>query len=94
MNKDINKSLKDSSSDIKEVITLLVGKAELNNVFITDKSGKVYKVIKGKLIESGIEINSNMTSKELEHDIVINYTGIKKIEDKVNNKIIFEDIAV
>lgn len=93
MNELTGKSFKESSSDIKDIITTLVGKQELVNVLITDKSGKEYKVIKGVLADKGIEVNKDMVSKELDHDIVIEYIDIKKIEDKVKQTVIFEDMS-
>jgi hypothetical protein len=93
MSEVTGKSFEESSSDIKDMIITLVGKEELINVLITDKKGKEYKVIKGVLTPKGIEVNKDMVSKELDHDIIIEYNDIKKIEDKVKQTVIFEDIT-
>lgn len=93
MDKLTGKSFEQSSSDIKNIIITLVGKKELFNVFITDKNGKEYKAIKCVLTDESIEINKNMISEELEHDISLEYTNISKIEDKINHLVIFEDIS-
>lgn len=92
MNELTGKSFEESSSDIKDVINTLVGKEDLVNVLITDKNGKEYKVIRGVLTDKGIEVNKDMVSKELDHDIVIKYIDVKKIEDRVKQTVIFEHI--
>lgn len=92
MTKFSGKSKEQSLSDVRGIIRAIIDGDSVSNVVITDINDKTYKTINGDLKADGIEINKGMISTELKHDFLIPYFNIKKIEDKVRKKIIFEKV--
>lgn len=81
-----------SNSDIGSIIRLMIGKDIISNLIITDINSNIYNAINGELQGEGIEINKGMESSELEHDFLIPYLDIKKIEDRLSKKVIYEKL--
>lgn len=81
-----------SFNNIKEIIKSMIKNKKLINTCITDKNGEKYRVINYELEENKIVINKDMNSNEVKCNIELLYDNISKIEDRVNNVILFENI--